>query len=184
MHVTPWVKAGFVATAAALGLAVTASPAAASVPSNFCDPHAYTYVVKNYYRSGAAYTMRCGIAARNWGFRHLVADHEWNAQYDAWIALTIAHGADVNDVQNDGGSVIFAIFDGNCNELFRVIYNGGAYNGNGVRPQGLITAYYEGGPISAIAATEEPSGVAAQLSANIPSPPGSYRANCYVYQNI
>jgi hypothetical protein len=68
----------------------------------------------------------------------------WDAAFDAMIALTIARGEKVDDLQQDGGNKIFALFDGNCNELFRVIYNGGAYLGNGVSPQGIITAYYRG----------------------------------------
>ena len=165
------VRAVAVALAVAGGLGFAAAPAQASVSTSFCNTHAYTYVVKNYTRGAGAYPLRCGTSS--WGFRHVTA--RWDAHFDAWIALTIARGADVSDVQGDGGSNIFAIFDGNCNELFRVIYNGGAYNGNGVRPQGVITAYYEGGPVSALA----------QAVASIPSPPSSgTRANCYVYQQI
>lgn len=39
-------------------------------------------------------------------------------------------------------------FDGDCEELFRVWYNNGALNGDGVQPQGVITAYRvtHGGP--------------------------------------
>src|SRR4051794_31028779 len=87
---------------AAVTVGFTAAPAEASVATNFCDPHAYTYIVKNYTRGAGVYTMRCGETS--WGFRHLVARGRWNATFDSWIALTIAHGADVADVQNDGGS--------------------------------------------------------------------------------
>jgi hypothetical protein len=114
-----------------------ATAAQASVPTTFCNSHAYTYVVKNYSRGSARLPLRCGTTT--WGFRHIT--HRWNAAFDSKIALTISRGEAVRDVQQDGGSAIYALFDNRCNELFRVIYNGGAYRGNGVRPQGIITAY-------------------------------------------
>lgn len=89
------------------------------------------------------------------------------------IALTIARGEKVSDVQGDGGSAIFSLQDNNCNELFRVIYNGGALNGNGVSPQGIITAY------EATSSTIAP-GRADPASAEA----ASYRTDCPVYQGI
>ncbi len=114
-----------------------ATAAQASVPTTFCNSHPYTYVVKNYSRGGAKLPLRCGTTT--WGFKHIT--HRWNAAFDSKIALTISRGEVVTDVQQDGGSAIYALFDNRCEELFRVIYNGGAYRGNGVRPQGIITAY-------------------------------------------
>jgi len=69
---------------------------------------------------------------------HLSA--RWNAAFDSEIQLTIAQDEKVSDRQQDGGSVIFALFDADRQEIFRVIYNGGAYDGNGMRPQGIISA--------------------------------------------
>lgn len=129
---------GLVPVLAAVPLVLVGATAAhASVPTSFCNPHAYTYVVKNYTRGAARLPLRCGTTT--WGFKHIT--HRWDAAFDGKIALTISRGEVVTDVQQDGGSAIYALFDNRCNELFRVIYNGGAYRGNGVRPQGIITAY-------------------------------------------
>jgi hypothetical protein len=121
-------------------LLVTERPAEASVPRTFCNNHAYTYVVKNYSRGAARLPLRCGTST--WGFRHIT--HRWDAAFDSSIALTIARGEVVNDLQQDGGSHIYALFNDRCTELFRVIYNAGAYRGNGVRPQGIITGLLPG----------------------------------------
>jgi hypothetical protein len=153
---------------AALAVAATAALAApqaayASVPKSWCDGKSYKKVVKNYHRGAGSYPLRCGNA--RWGFLHIT--HRWNAAFDSSIALTIAKGEEVKDLQQDGGSAIFALFDNRCHELFRVIYNGGALHGNGIRPQGIITAYYRTGSTSA----EERM-----------SP--SYRKDCGVIQQI
>jgi hypothetical protein len=37
---------------------------------------------------------------------------------------------------------VFATFDDDCNELFRVIVNPGPLHGTGFSPQGIITAYF------------------------------------------
>lgn len=99
----------------------------------------------------------------------------YNSTFDSYIALTFSRGEVVTDYQQDGGSQIYALFDDSCKELFRVIYNAGAYLGSGVRPQGLITAYYSSGPTPARPRTirTEPSSV------NGPY----YRTDCPVYQN-
>ncbi len=146
-------------------LVASGTSAQASVPTTYCNGRFYTFVVKNYTRGAAHLPLRCGNS--RFGFLHVTA--RWNAAFDANIALTIARGESASDVQQDGGSAIYALFDNNCNELFRVIYNGGAYNGNGVRPQGIITAYAPG-PISTIAPD----------TARAPA----YRTDCPIIQNI
>lgn len=91
------------------------------------------------------------------------------------IALTIARGEKVVDLQQDGGSRIFALFDGGCHELFRVIYNGGALNGTGVSPQGIITAYYS---------TTGTTTTAAPLATSVTTTATTYRTDCRVIQTI
>jgi hypothetical protein len=69
------------------------------------------------------------------------------------------------------------LFDGRCRELFRVIYNGGAYRGNDVRPQGIITAYERQiGPVS-----QASRGSTASVVTRVTPP---YRTDCAVIQNI
>lgn len=152
-------------------LAGDLSSASASVPTNYCDPHSYTYVVKNYTRGNFVLPLRCGIAASNWGFRHLVDRGRWDPTFDSYIALTFSRGEYVHDLQNDGGDNIFALFDDGCNELFRIIYNSRAYNGNGVSPQGIITAYYRTYPPTLGSYRMHPANA-------------DYRTDCPVIQNI
>ena len=149
-----------------LGSLIAGTGSAAAVPLNACDGKSYATLVANYHRGGSLYGLRCGNTS--FGFVHLKP--RWNATFDSYIALTISRGEDVNDVEQDGGSVIFALFDDRCNELFRVVYNGGAYNGNGIRPQGIITAYYRttGGPAHASRAGAAPQ----------------YRTDCPVIQGV
>ncbi|OLT14472.1 hypothetical protein BJF78_19185 [Pseudonocardia sp. CNS-139] len=59
----------------------------------------------------------------------------WNQAYDAQIALAIARGTESRD------RTVYATFDENCNELFRVLVNPRAYRGDQFSPQGVITAY-------------------------------------------
>lgn len=153
-------------------LVVTVSPAQASVSKSYCHKRSYTHVVKKYARGSARLPLRCGTTT--WGFKHIT--HRWNAAFDASIALTIARGEAVNDVQGDGGSKIYALFDNRCNELFRVIYNGGAYRGKGVRPQGIITAYY-----TTITTAKSPRVVESGPHTVAAT---RYRTDCPVYQNI
>jgi hypothetical protein len=68
--------------------------------------------------------------------------------------------------------VIFALFDAYCRELFRVVYNGNAYNGNGVSPQGVITAY----------APTQTAAVPQGASTTVVT--ASYRTDCSVTQQI
>jgi len=149
--------------------AAIASTSTASVSTTFCNNHAYTYVVKKYSRGSARLPLRCGLST--WGFRHLT--HRWNSAFDSAIALTISRGENVADFQQDGGSRIYALFDNHCTELFRVIYNGGAYRGNDVRPQGIISAYR-----NIITAAVDRSATSDETGAP------SYRTDCPVYQNI
>lgn len=163
-------------------LFATAANASASVPTTYCGGRSYTHVVKSYSRGAVSLPLRCGTAT--WGFTHITA--RWNSSFDANIALTISRGEEVTDRQGDGGSAIYALFDGRCRELFRVIYNGGAYRGNDVRPQGIITAYdtsivhttYERqiGPVSYPAHGSAESDVTAVMP--------TYGTNCEVIQNI
>jgi len=134
---------------------------AASVPKTYCKKRSYKSVVRKYARGSARLPLRCGTAS--WGFNHVT--HRWNTAYDKMIALTIARGERVKDLQQDGGTAIYALFNKKCTELFRVIYNGGALHGNGIRPQGIITAYY-------------------RVPGNARRPGGGYRTDCPVYQDI
>jgi hypothetical protein len=127
---------------APLALPIAEVHAGASVPTTACNGRSYQSLVKTYHYGAQKLALRCGTSS--WGFIHI--KHRWNATFDSMIALTIARGERVPDLQQDGGSVIFSLFDPDCNELFRVVYNGGAYNGNGVSPQGIITAYYIDNP--------------------------------------
>ncbi len=156
------------AVVALSSLVVTEGTAQASIPTSYCNGKSYVSVVNTYHRGNSAYPLRCGNS--RWGFLHVTA--RWNPSFEYYIALTISRGETATDYQQDGGSQIFALFDNSCNELFRVIYNGGAYNGNGVRPQGIITAYYisHGGP------------VAVRQSVGAVTP--NYGTTCPIIQNI
>jgi hypothetical protein len=142
-------------------------PAQASVSKTYCNGRSYKHVVKTYHRGTAALPLRCGKAS--WGFHHLT--HRWNAAFDATIALTIARGESANDVQGDGGSKLYVLFNNRCVEVFRVIYNGGAYLGNGIKPQGIITAY------------PPTIGPVAVFSTNSSVKP-AYRTDCPIIQEI
>jgi hypothetical protein len=156
--------------------------ASADVPTTYCGGRSYTYVVKSYTRGAAALPLRCGTLT--WGFTHIKA--RWNPTFDANIALTISRGEEVTDWQGDGGSAIYALFDDRCRELFRVIYNGGAYRGNDVRPQGVITAYETQFPPTAYERQIGPVSYAARGNAasHMTAATPSYRTDCPVIQNI
>ncbi|MEV4256023.1 hypothetical protein AB0J52_22930 [Spirillospora sp. NPDC049652] len=111
--------------------------AAAQQLADPCAGKGYAHIVRLYRRGASRLPLRCGTST--WGYRHIT--HRWSADFDRRIALTISRGVVVQDVQGDGGTAIYALFDRRCKELFRVIYNGGAYRGHAVRPQGIITAY-------------------------------------------
>jgi hypothetical protein len=158
---------GATIAAIAATLFATQPSAQASVPNTFCNGRTETWIARNYTRGAATLPLRCGNV--RWGFQHITA--RWNAGFDANIALTISRGEYVTDFQQDGGSGIYALFSDRCTELFRVIYNGGALNGTGVRPQGIITAYAPSG--AAFAPTDESISAAA-----------GFRTDCEVKQRI
>lgn len=147
---------------------VAGTPANATVPNTYCNGRSYQTVVRTYTRSLSGLPLRCGNSS--FGLVHF--KDRWNSAFDSEMALTISRGEGVVDEQGDGGSSIYALFDSNCNELFRVIYGANAYNGNGVQPVGVISAYYR--TASAVVAQD----ALAQVSA------GSYRTDCPVYQSI
>lgn len=149
---------------------VQAAPSSASVPSSYCTGRSSVSLVKTYAYGSQDLALRCGTSS--WGFVHIKS--RWNSTFDSMIALTIARGEKVNDLQQDGGTKIFALFDNSCHELFRVIYNGNALYGTGVSPQGIITAYYRTGGAAAA-----PSGTS---GASLVRP--AYRTDCGVNQNI
>ncbi len=130
-----------VATHRAASFPVGAPPAAsvAAGPPALapCAGKSVGFVLRTYRRGASRLVLRCG--STTWGYRHVT--RRWSPAFDAKIALTLARGAVVTDYQQDGGSAIYALFDARCRELFRVIYNAGAYRGVAVRPQGVVTAY-------------------------------------------
>jgi hypothetical protein len=90
--------------------------------------------VRNFVRGPSVYPLRCGT--KTWGYVHLVAGHEYDP---SMIALTISRGS----------GPFLGVFtyvpdpDNECPvDEYRVVENAGALNGNGVRPQGIITAYW------------------------------------------
>jgi hypothetical protein len=152
-------------------VAVGVASAQASVPATYCDGRSMQMVVKNYYRGSEPRPLRCGKGT--WGFLHITGHGRWDDAFDANIALTISRGEEVGDLQQDGGSSIYALFDNRCHELFRVIYNGGAYLGTTtISPQGIITAYDDS--VIGTALTPEQTGDATP----------AYRTDCEVIQNI
>ena len=153
---------------ASLGLGVGVPAAQAAVPVTWCNGKSQVTLVKTYAYGGQALALRCGTGS--WGFLHIT--HRWSDHFDSMIALTIARGEKVNDVQGDGGTAIFSLQDNNCHELFRVIYNGGALHGSGVSPQGIITAYETGTSTATRQATPDREGAS------------FYRTDCPVYQGI
>jgi hypothetical protein len=147
-----------------------AVPAQASVPTTYCDGKSMQSVANTYYRGSAANPLRCGTST--WAFLHIT--QRWDAAFDSNIALTIARGEVVRDLQQDGGNTIYALFDKDCNELFRVIYNSNAYLANTtINPQGIITAFYSAGSGTAIVPLTAPADAGP-----------AYRTDCEVIQNI
>jgi len=109
--------------------------ATAYVSPSVCDGRAYTYVAKNYYRGVQVLPPRCGTST--WGLRHLVERGRWDSTFDSKAAEAVSRG-------DDGGVYGYRLWKNQCPRTvdFRVIYNWGAYNGDGVRPQGVVTAYW------------------------------------------
>lgn len=114
-----------------LGMGLIEAPSSGA--ATICPSSAsYTSVVDTYHRGSVAIPLRCGNSS--FGYRHFSS--RWNGEFDAMIALTIARGV------ADGPNV-YDYYPVACEgPVFRVVYNLGAYNGNGVRPHGIITAYY------------------------------------------
>ncbi|GGK25486.1 hypothetical protein GCM10010124_17540 [Pilimelia terevasa] len=79
--------------------------------------------------------MRCG--SDSWGFRHIVKKGRWNSDFERMMVQTTASG----EWRAGHG---FILKDGTCppKDIFKVIFNYGAHNGNGIKPQGVITAYH------------------------------------------
>ncbi|GGN40810.1 hypothetical protein GCM10012285_19350 [Streptomyces kronopolitis] len=81
----------------------TANSATAATPSSHasgvavnsidatCKHHSRNYIVRNYYRGPARYTLRCGT--KTWGWKHIKAGHGWNATMDKYISAAIWSGA-------------------------------------------------------------------------------------------
>ncbi|MYS61143.1 MULTISPECIES: hypothetical protein [Streptomycetaceae] len=121
---------------AVTAVAVAAAPEASAAQSPNGDPCAgksATSIVKNYYRGPLIVPLRCGTSS--WGYRHLAPKHEFN---DSMIAQTVSRG-----------NQMFGFYYLNLNQcpamMFKVVFNDGALGGTGVRPQGVITAYYQEG---------------------------------------
>jgi hypothetical protein len=137
--VTVGVAGSSQALAASTQPAVATSPAhsqaaqssAVAAATNPCAGKSQTYIVKTFFRGPAVYPLRCGTST--WGYNHLVAGHEYDP---SMIALTIAQGS--------GPFLgVFNYTTMTCpSSTYRVVENDGALNGNGVRPQGIITAYW------------------------------------------
>lgn len=125
------------------GSALAASPAAASsvttaiaaestaaAATNPCAGRSKTYIVRKFFRGPAVYPLRCGTST--WGYNHLIK-HGYDPSS---IALTVAQGQQSLTQQS------FIYSSNSCPSFtYKVVFNTGALNGNGVRPQGIITAY-------------------------------------------
>jgi hypothetical protein len=115
--------------------AVAASPArsAAAAAANPCAGRTASHIVKNFYRGPAVYPLRCGTST--WGYNHLIK-HGYDPSS---IALTVARGTQSLVRQQ------FTYSTNTCPSFtYIVAFNTGALNGNGVRPQGIKTAFQEG----------------------------------------
>lgn len=119
---------------------LTTGQALASAPVYSCQAKSEASVVAVYSRNTLAIPLRCGTL--NYGFNHLVARGRWSDVFDSDIALTIARG------EQSADGTVYAWFDDNCTETFRVIVNPGPIGGSGFRPQGVITAYEVSSPIT------------------------------------
>ena len=110
-----------------------ATPTSSSTTATAADPCAgrsQTYIVRTFFRGPAVYPLRCGTSS--WGYIHLVAGHEYDP---SMIALTVAQGT-IEPLN------VIDYWTQTCpSRGYRVVYNDGALNGTGVRPQGIITAY-------------------------------------------
>lgn len=120
-------------------LVAASAPASAAPASDPCAGKSANHIVKKYTRSFVTVPLRCGTST--WGYRHLVPKHGFN---DGQIANTVARGKQS-----------FGFYYTNLTQCppmaFKVVFNNGAIGGTGVRPQGIITAYFQPGHISSVA---------------------------------
>jgi hypothetical protein len=102
------------------------------IASNACSGKSKTHIVKKFFRGPAVYPLRYGT--KTWGYNHLLK-HGYDPSQ---IALTVARGQENPPFQ------YFTYKVNACpSYTYKVVYNAGALNGTGVRPQGIITAYAE-----------------------------------------
>jgi hypothetical protein len=86
--------------------------------------------VQTFIRGPEVFPLRCGTSTC--GYIHLVASHDYDP---SMIAVTVSQGAQLP-------LNVFQYQVPQCPpSWYRVVYNQGALNGTGVRPQGIITAY-------------------------------------------
>jgi hypothetical protein len=95
LRIRRWLAMG--AAVVALAVPLTASSANASVPTTICNGKSYQTLVKTYTYGAQQLALRCGTAS--WGFIHIKNYGRWNAAFDSMIALTIARGEKVTDLQ-------------------------------------------------------------------------------------
>lgn len=105
----------------------TAEVAADSIDAT-CRSHSRNYVVRNYYRGPAKYTLRCGTST--WGWKHIKARHGWNSTMDRKISAAFWSGS-----PNGRGG--FSTYTAQCPsvEKFRTIV------GTPAGSNDLLTAY-------------------------------------------
>jgi hypothetical protein len=135
----PSTSAGTSASSGAVKVVSTAVPQnmSAARASDPCKGKSQTYVVRTFIRGPEVFPLRCGT--NTWGYNHLVyRAHDYNP---ALIALTVARGS----APVPGEQVLqwkwHTLTCPTYNYTYTVVYNQGALNGHGVRPQGIITAY-------------------------------------------
>jgi hypothetical protein len=115
-----------------------AASIAAAAAADPCSGKSQTKVVTTFIRGPEVFPLRCGTTT--WGYNHIVyRDHNYDP---ALIALTISRGSQ----PVPGEQVLQYKWESetcpvNYKYTYTVVYNQGALNGNGVRPQGVITAY-------------------------------------------
>lgn len=157
-HVTWWVHRPF---AMANDLVRATCPGGGGTDA--CSAKSEASVAVLYRRGPGAIPLRCGTV--KWGFRHVVGHGRWNERFDAKIAWTISRG----QVFDNGK--IYAVFNGECLELFRVVVNPGAIYGTGFSPQGIVTAYETSGWPTSVAWAGGPSDI-------------ELRSDCLLYDKV
>ncbi|MEU8919091.1 hypothetical protein [Streptomyces nigrescens] len=73
--------------------AQTIKPAGVAVSGvdEACRSHGRNFVVRQYFRGVAKYTLRCGTST--WGWKHIKKRHGWNNGMDRKISSAISAGA-------------------------------------------------------------------------------------------